>query len=152
MIKVKPKKCSNPDCDNMFTPRFKTTEKYCSYKCHTAELKKPKTKKKPIPKMSKKRSKESRVYSGRRIVFLSKDENKFCKIRGTDCTIHATTIEHSRKRIGYADEEKRFKGISLYLDEDYWIPACLNCNLELENNTELSRKHQISNIHGGKKF
>ncbi len=159
MIKAKERPCENPECQKMFVPKYRSTEKHCSSSCFykmekekQQDPEKPKKKKKQIPKMSKKRSKESRVYSGRRIVFLSKDENKLCKIRGTDCTIHATTIEHSMGRKGFADEQKRFDNVSLYLDEDYWKPACSNCNTELENNSELSKKHQLSKIHGGKKI
>lgn len=157
MLQTKPKEkpCANPACDNMFTPRFKSTERTCCYDCERAfQATKPKKENKhyTIPKFSKKRSKENKVYTGRRIVFLSKEENKFCKIKGPTCTILSTTIEHSMGRKGYANEEKRADGISLYLDEDYWLPACSCCNVELEDNPELSKKHQLSKIHGGKKI
>ena len=144
----------------MFKPRFRTTEKHCSYKCATACAKskpsKPKTftnlKRTPVRKVSKKRAKENPIYTKKRKAFLSRPENKICKINGSDCTIKATTIEHTRGRKGFADDKKRAEGISLYLDEDYWLPACNNCNCELENNSELSKKHQLSKIHGGKKI
>lgn len=146
--------CANPSCSKRFKPRFKTTERTCSFECEIQFQKtKPQKDKKhyTIPRTSKKRSKEEKVYTAKRIVFLLKPENKICKINGSNCTVKATTIEHSMGRIGYADENKREKNISLYLDTDFWVPACLNCNLELENNPELSKKHQFSKIHGDKK-
>lgn len=143
MIKQKPKKCANPDCGKEFIPRYRTTEKTCSFSCEKAyQETKPKKEKKHyvIPKFSKKRSKEKRIYDARRIVFLSDPKNKFCAIQGTNCTGIATTIEHSAGR-----------GVN-YLNEKTWKPSCNNCNLELENNPELSRIHQVSKIHGGKKL
>lgn len=150
--KPKPKQCGNPDCDNMFTPKFKTTEKYCSYKCATDcivkhkgnnpkpwDLKRTPIKKDPnyrIPKRSKKKQKQDRIYTARRIVFLK--ENPVCFIDG--CNKPANTVEHTAGRIG-----------DNYLDESTWQPCCLEHNLELEDNPELSKKYQVSKIHGGKK-
>ena len=54
-------------------------------------------------------------------------------------------------RVGYADDWARDNKISLYLDIRFWKPCCLAHNLELENNPELSKKYQLSKIHGGKK-
>lgn len=157
MIKSKkPKICANINCKKPFYPKYKSTEKHCSSSCYYSDadtdnsIKTNKVYK--IPKFSKKRSKSSKVYSGKRIVFLSKPENKFCIIKGSNCTKLATTIEHSKGRIGFADDEARDKNISLYLDERFWLPACNNCNLELENNNELSQKFQLSKIHDGKKI
>jgi hypothetical protein len=142
-MEVKPKKCANVDCDNVFTPKYRTTERTCCYACEKAyQDSKPQKEQKhyKIPRVSKKRSKEEKIYTARRIVFLSKPENKLCRINGTNCTSLATTIEHSAGR-----------GIN-YLNEETWKPACSNCNIELENNSELSKEHQVSKIHGGKKI
>lgn len=149
---MKPKthiECKNEDCRKVFR-RWKTTDKYCSpackLKCEPPKPQEPRAKIKPF---SDKRKAEMPIYSTDRKAFL--EENKVCVIKGPTCTHFATTIEHSRGRDGYADEAKRLAGISLYLDKDYWKASCWNCNTELENNPELSREHQLSKIHGGKK-
>lgn len=130
---------------------YKTTDKHCQ-KCAIEIAKSKATKpRQPINRISKKRAAEKPQYDKERIDFLALPENKYCKIQGPTCTNIATTIEHTRGRNGYADEEKRILEITLYLDKDFWLPACCNCNLELENNPELSRQFQLSKIHGGKK-
>ena len=126
---------------------------FCSYECKKKENdSKPKKSKKSnfINPYSAKRTKENKIYTARRIVFLA--HNKDCVIKGTDCTILANTVEHSAGKKGYYDDWARDNNISLYLDERFWKAACNNCNLELENNSELSKKHQLSKIHGGKKL
>lgn len=105
-----------------------------------------------IKKVSDKRKIEKPVYDLKRILFLRKPENKLCCIKGVNCTRIATTIEHSMGRKGYADEWARENKISLYIDERFFKPACNNCNIELENNPELSRKHQLSKISGKEKY
>jgi len=77
-------------------------------------------------------------------------QNKVCFIGG--CGKRATTIEHTKGRVGYADEWAKENGISLYLDVRFWRGCCLKHNLELENNSELSNKYQLSKIHSGKKI
>lgn len=111
-----------------------------------AEKKKPK----PIRKQSVKAEVEGKVYSKERKVFLEQPENKKCFIE--ECKRKANTVEHIKGRKGFADEEARAKGISLLLDKRYWKPCCLQHNLELENNTELSKKYQLSRIHEGAKI
>lgn len=121
---------------------------YCSYACKAKHYKE-KGKKTKVNPISKTRCKESKIYALKRIAFLT--QHTECEIKGSNCTSKATTIEHSMGRKGYADDWARDNNISLYLDERYWKASCHNCNLELENNPELSRKHQLSKIHGGKK-
>jgi len=75
--------------------------------------------------------------------------NKICFIDG--CSLTATTIEHTKGRTGYADEWARENKISLFLDERFWKGCCWKHNGELENNTELSHKYQLSKIHNGTK-
>lgn len=89
-----------------------------------------------INPMSKKRKIESRTYTKERKKFL--EENTICFIDG--CNKIADTIEHTMGR-----------GIN-YLNIDTWKPCCLEHNLELETNSELSKKYQLSKIHGGKKI
>jgi len=97
-----------------------------------------KKKKYVIPKRSKKREAEDVVYRRESKKFLALPENKKCFIEG--CDNKATTIEHSAGR-----------GIN-YLNISTWRPCCAFHNPELENNPKLSRKYQVSKIHGGKKI
>jgi len=150
IMKVKThKNCKNPDCGKEFK-LYNTTQKFCSAQCVRACEKEKKPKQiYIIPQQSKKRIVENGKYTARRIIFLGKPENKFCFIKG--CGKRADTIEHTMGRKGYADEEARMEGITLYLDERFWKPCCGDHNRELENNPELSKEYQLSKIHGGKK-
>lgn len=117
---------------------YRTTDKYCSGKCQMKD-KKPnlqlKSLYKPIKQISEKRKLEDIIYKSERIKFLSLPENQICFIEG--CNKQATTIEHRAGRWG-----------SNYLDTNTWAPCCLEHNLELENNPELSKKYQFSKITG----
>ena len=132
--------CKNSLCVIYFR-QYNSLQTYCSLKCKLQDQKNSKKAKKRyrINPISKKRSKEQKIYAAKRIVFLAKKENQVCVIEG--CNKKATTIEHLIGRIG-----------KNYLDETFWRPCCLKHNLELENNPELSKKYQLSKIHGGKKI
>ena len=147
---VKQKKCKV--CWKKFTPRYSTTEMFCSYSCAIEyEKQKPKKKKQlSIRKVSVKRSKYTAKYKQLRQEYLSKAENRFCFIDG--CNRRANTIEHRRGRVGYADDWARENDIPLLIDVRFWAPCCLEHNLELERNPELSRKYQLSKITGKKKI
>ena len=95
------------------------------------------SKSKPIKKVSDKKALQDIIYKSERIKFLSLAENSICFIDG--CNKKATTIEHRAGR-----------GIN-YLNKETWAGCCLEHNLELENNPELSKKYQLSKIHGGNK-
>ena len=110
-------------------------------KCPCCEHSKPLPKQKKvyvIPQVSKKRKVEMLQYSVLRTEFLAKPENQVCFIDG--CNKKATTVEHRSGR-----------GIN-YLNVETWAGCCLEHNLELENNPELSKKYQLSKIHNGKKI
>jgi len=138
---IKPKLTKNCNiCGNSFKP-FKTTDKYCSWKCANSDQKEDKKEVKfyQIKKQSDKLKKDYSVYLKLRKEFLSNPDNKYCFIDG--CNRLATTIEHTKGRIG--------KNL---LDVSGWRPCCWNHNSELENNTELSEKYQYSKFHKGKKI
>lgn len=154
-------RCLN--CRVKFEPRY-FLDKFCgSFACTEAEnkyreeklkerQKKPNlqlSKMKPIKKVSDKRALENIIYKSERIKFLQLPENKKCFIE--ECNSVADTIEHIMGRKGFADEYAMENNISLYLDKRFWKPCCLKHNLELENNPELSKKYQLSKIHGGSK-
>lgn len=157
------KKCRAEGCSNEFRP-FLSTQKFCSSACTHSEHKKKQQKKQSsgsklqrktrINRQSKKGAAISRRYTPLRREFLSKKENQICQIEGgSDCTFKATTVEHTKGRGDYyVDDYAEENDIPLTLDVRFWKAACLNCNLELENNSELSRANQLSKIHNGKKI
>jgi len=146
------KKCKV--CGEQFRPRFSTVEMFCSGMC-AAKYKreqqeaKPPTKRKRIPAFSTKRASQMHIYTKKRREWLKLPQNQICFIPG--CGKRATTVEHTRGRSGFADDEARDKNISLLIDQRFWKPCCLEHNLELENNSELSKANQLSKIHGGRK-
>lgn len=91
----------------------------------------------PLKKVSDKKKLQDIIYKSERIKFLSLPENSICFIDG--CNKKSNTIEHRAGR-----------GIN-YLNKDTWAGCCLEHNLELENNPQLSKKYQLSKIHGGAK-
>ncbi len=101
-----------------------------------------------IPKVSEKRKELNKVYEKVRIEVLTEAKFK-CFIDG--CKNVANTIEHSAGRIGYYDDWARENNIPLIIDKRFLKACCLFHNGELENNPELSKKYQLSKIHGGKK-
>jgi len=146
-MKENHKKCANKECGTEFKA-YTTLDKYCSPTCYLL-CSKTKSKKypKPIPKVSQKMKIELLQYSADRTIFLA---GKTCFIDG--CNKKANTIEHTRGRKGFADEWARDNKVSLLLDKRFWQPCCIEHNLELENNPELSKQYQLSKIHGGTKL
>ena len=126
------------------------------YKLHRANVcaeknkDKETTPQKAIPKYSAKRKRENPKYTIERLRFLAQPENLRCFIKG--CDRRADTIEHIRGRKGFADDWARENNISLYLDVRFWKPCCNDHNLELERNSELSEKYQLSKISGKQKI
>lgn len=140
----KDKKCKA--CGTNFKP-FSSLNKYCSFNCAKSDTKVTVLKhKKPIRAVSTKRAKENKIYSQKRKEFLSLPENQVCFIE--NCYNEADTIEHTMGRKGYADQWAKDNNISLFLDERFWKPCCCEHNLELERNSELSKKYQLSKITG----
>lgn len=113
----------------------------------TAKLKIKKTKQ--ISKVSEKRKKINKIYETVRIEVLSEAKFK-CFIEG--CKNVANTIEHTAGRIGFYDDWARDNNIPLIIDKRFLKACCFKHNGELENNPELSKKYQLSKIHGGKKL
>lgn len=135
-------------CNNKFEPKF-FLQKHCNnYVCkekwrelflqEKAQIDNTfRSKSNPIKKVSDKKALQDIIYKSERIKFLSLPENSVCFIIG--CNKKSTTIEHRSGR-----------GIN-YLNKETWAGCCLEHNLELENNPELSKKYQLSKIHGGQK-
>ncbi len=66
---------------------------------------------KPLPRQSKKRAAESRVYAKRKKLFLAK--NEFCDVCNHWTYPGDRNLHHKRGRAG-----------KLYLDERYWMMVC----------------------------
>lgn len=140
-------------CRNKFITKI-FLQKFCeSSDCKAAEkkwqsnkisgtVKKPP---KPIPKVSEKRKALNKVYETVRIEVLSEAKFK-CFI--DRCTNVANTCEHRMGRKGFADEWARENNIPLLVDKRFLAACCNFHNLELENNSELSKKYQLSKITG----
>jgi hypothetical protein len=143
------KKCKV--CGNEFRPIRLTTERYCSPKCAYTDRDTAKAQeaRKPVKHISENRRKEIPIYRKKRKEFLEKPENKICFVGG--CGKRANTIEHTRGRRGFADEWARDNKVSLYIDQRFWKACCLDHNLKFENDPELSKKYQLSKLHGEKK-
>ena len=92
--------------------------KQCSY-TGVAKLSiiKPTAKAKPIPPRSQKRSKEERLYSAKRVLYLQ--EHPMCEMHLPGiCTKYATEIHHTGGRVG-AD----------LLDKTKWKGGCHACHV-----------------------
>lgn len=154
---IKPKIGECCDCPEGSKPQY-LTAKRCSfhYKIFRANVNAEKNKDKPkkapskIARFSARRKKESPKYTKDRIQFLAQPENSKCFIEG--CNNKADTVEHSMGRRGFADQWARDNNISLYLDVRFWRPCCNYHNLELERDSELSEKYQLSKISGKQKI
>ncbi len=92
---------------------------------------KPTTQKK-IPSRSLKRSKEEKIYLGKRIIFLSKYPMCQAHIPGV-CTNVSCTVHHKAGRIG-----------DLLCDERYWLACCMSCHNFIERNVTWSKEMGFS--------
>lgn len=108
-------------------------EKLCK-KCSTTgvDMKKPTTKAKPIAPRSQKRSKEEKLYSAKRVLFLLEFPMCQANIQGV-CKGQATEVHHKKGRIG-----------NDLLDETNWLALCHNCHEYVENNREFAMEKGYS--------
>lgn len=110
--------------------------KQCSYDTGVAKPSNIKlsAKQKPIPPRSQKRSKEERLYSGKRVIFLQEHPMCNAHIPGI-CTQHATDVHHKAGRTG-----------SLYLDETHWVALCRACHSYIEAHPKEAREMGFSEL------
>ena len=136
------KKCQAANCGyNVFSNGFcirhqhlRVDEKYVStVKKKQSILMKPRkgTSRTFIKRVSKKMSQSLKVYHGKRIIFLL--ERPRCEIKVSGCTGEATTVHHSKGRIG-----------PLLNDVRYWVPGCMNCHTWVENNPAEAKERGFS--------
>lgn len=81
---------------------------------------KPKPRRKPIRKVSKKLARENRKYSTLREQFL--EANPECMAKLKNCRGEATDVHHQKGRIG-----------DNLLDTDSWLAVCRPCHLFIES-------------------
>lgn len=87
--------------------------------------------------VSDKRSAENAVYRIRAPLFL---KGKKCPITGGK----ATQVHHKKGRKGYADKWARDNGITLFLDERFWLGVSAKGHQQIEDNPEWARENGYS--------
>lgn len=105
----------------------------CKHPCcgPVCRKKKPKPRRKPIRRYSKKRQKENRTYSTLRKQFL--EANPECEARLKMCIREATDIHHMCGRVG-----------DNLLDTETWLPVCRPCHLWIESHPEQAKQLGLS--------
>lgn len=92
---------------------------------------KPKPRRKPLKRFSKKRAKQERSYSVLRKQFL--EANPECEAKLKVCTIEATQVHHRKGRIG-----------ENLLDVSTWVACCGACHAWIELNPQASKQLGLS--------
>lgn len=99
-----------------------------------------------IKSMSSKKMKEVSEYSNAKNEFFKDPKNRICKVCGGG---GADSIHHAKGKVGFADNESRLKGITLLLDERYWVPIHsfkvnpefgVSCHRYIEDRPEFARE------------
>ena len=120
---MKPKKCI---CGKLFTPKYLTTEKFCSFEC-AKNGQKPKANKKqpPIKRRATKRQVQELQYNVLRIEFLGKKENQICPVTGQK----TNEVHHKKGRIG-----------ALLTDVRYFLAVSHDGHKKIENNPKWAKE------------
>jgi len=91
---------------------------------------KPTARKSTIPPRSQKRTKEERLYSAKRIIFLQ--ENPMCQAHLPGiCTKHSTDVHHT-----YSGKDRD----QFFLDEKTWMAICRACHNWIHANSAEARE------------
>jgi hypothetical protein len=85
------------------------------------------TPKKPIPKRSKKMTKEMKEYNKEKAEFIKPGDQ--CELNTQVCRGEATVIHHTKGRIG-----------KLLRNKKYWKKSCVHCNNYIEIKDKESRE------------
>lgn len=118
MITLKKKLCDGCSEPRVIWKNFQG-KRYCKqcWSCHEGNVKhKPTVKQFPLPRVSEKRSKEERIYSLKRLVYLK--EHPMCEMHLPGCTQHAAEVHHMEGRTG-----------ENYLDTTKWKSGCHVCHV-----------------------
>ena len=131
-INHKLKLCQGPCGEEKVIWKNHEGKRYCK-QCWSCQkpAQKP-TARKPIAHSSPKRSKEERVYQGKRIIFLNK--HPLCEMRIPNiCTNVATDIHHMEGRTG-----------DNYLDDSKWKAGCRQCHNWVEDHPKEAKELGLS--------
>lgn len=102
-------------------------KRYCKqcWSCHADNVKqKPTVKQTSLPRVSEKRSKEEKLYSAKRVLFLAEHHMCEAHIVGI-CTKLAEEVHHKEGRTG-----------ENYLDVSKWLAACHQCHVWITDHPE----------------
>lgn len=88
----------------------------------------PKPKRVPVNKVSDKRKSENEIYKEKREAFLL---GRWCAYHGHPCI--PTTVHHQKGRTG-----------TLFLDERFWIPLCMEAHTWVEMNPNEAKEKGLS--------
>ena len=140
--------CKTPDCTNYVENEDIGLCSSCARlerKKKSTEVKQAKKKKRPWKKKN-----EISEYSKKKKLFFSIPQNQICRVCGLPA---ADSIHHGAGRVGYWDDESRDAGISLLMDERFWIPIHsfnvnpslgTSCHQWVESNPMESKKLGLS--------
>ena len=104
--------------------QYKSTDKYCSHTCFSADKNAPSKKvSKPIPQISKKRLSELAIYRPLRDKYLA--EHPICEVKG--CGRKTDDLHHKAKR-----------GSNLS-NVDTFMAVCRTCHIWIHTHPEESR-------------
>ena len=129
------KKCKA--CNKEFK-QYKTTDKFCSYKCFYDQPKKE-INKSNIKPQSKKVIALNAVYLKKRKIHLSKNPN--CAVFTNK---KATEIHNILKRRGFADQYAEQNNIPLLIDERFFLAVSNSGHQKIENNPDWAYKNGFS--------
>ena len=90
---------------------------------------KPTAVKRVLPSRSLKRSKEEKLYSGKRIIFLN--EHPMCEAHLSGCYQYSSQVHHK-----YSGKDRS----SHFLDKDTWMAVCHVCHQWIHLNSKEARK------------
>lgn len=130
-MQKKLKLCNGCDQDKVIWKNY-NGNKYCSscwarLKLELTNEPKLTVARQPIARVSDKRSKEERIYSGRRIIFLAGNPSCQANIPGI-CLRKSCEVHHKKGRVG-----------KLFLDERFWLATCRKCHEWIEANPEKAK-------------
>lgn len=120
-----PETCAFPLCRR----NADKNNKYCiGHKIYSDVKEEPK-KLTPIKKVSDKAKKEAPAYRKFVAEYLSRPENKLCKIKSPVCSKISTAINHKKRR---------FKETKM--NEEFIEPCCSECNIYIEQHDAWARE------------
>lgn len=130
-MSITPKKKLCSGCNQMtYIWKNVAGNKLCKECATTGVAVKPNIKAKPIPPRSQNRSKEERLYSAKRIIFLQ--EHPMCEAHLPGiCKEYSSEVHHK-----YSGKDRE----EFFIDEKTWMAICRNCHNWIHNNSRDARK------------